>query len=330
MKINVDMIEKVLNDRATPEEAKKVAAWFSCEEGNDFLSRYITDELENLTEEKALSWLNHEVPKQRMKARFLSQIKESRQKTLRRRLLMVAVMIPFLFLGVSFVFLAGRAGIFSRTEYVEVVVPCGERMRVILQDGTAVLLNSNSRLRYPRRFSLFNRTVELSGEGYFEVTKMKIAPFVVDLNGLNVEVKGTKFNVKAYADDQSVWVTLEEGRVQVADGKHLEYTLAPREQVEYDRFSGQCKIRRMEHMETVSAWRSNSLNFYLTPLKEVLKVLERQYDIRFVVKDSVLLKSRFTLSTAKVNVADVLKELQKVSHILFEETAEGTYEVMQE
>lgn len=327
MKINIELIERVLGEKATLEEAKMVTEWFSKEEGQEFLSRYITDELAGMTEEKALSWVNHDIPEQRMKKRFLNQMKRSKKKAFRRSLQLVAVLVPFLFLGASVTFLAGRAGVFSETKYAEVSVPFGERMKVVLQDGTVVLLNSGTKLRYPQKFGLFNRTVELSGEGYFEVAKMKTAPFIIDLKGVSVEVTGTKFNVKSYDDDGKVWVALEEGGVKLKDGKSMEYSLVPGEQVEYERASGKCSVERVSDFEHVVAWRDNSLSFYLVPLSSILKVLERQYDVRFAVKDSVLLNSRFTLSTAKVNVADVLKDLETVSHIAFNEVKEGVYEV---
>lgn len=327
MKIDIEIIEKVLDDRATPEETKMVVEWFSKEEGQDFLSQYINDELQELTEEKVMAWLDYDVPERRMKARFLNQIKQSKKKNSRRKLLVAAVMIPFLFLSISVTFLAGRAGIFSETKYVEVSVPYGERMQVMLQDGTVVLLNSGTTLRYPKKFSLFNRTVELSGEGYFDVAKMKSAPFIIDLKGVSVEVTGTKFNVKSYAGDQKIWVALEEGGVRLQNDKQLVYSLVPGDQVEYNRLSGKCKVEHMENFEEVTAWRDNSLNFYLTPLADILKVLERQYDAHFIVKDSLLLNSRFTLSTTKVNVDDVLQDLEIVSHILFEKMNDGKYEV---
>lgn len=328
MKIDIKTIEKVLEDKATPEEAKMVVEWFSEEEGSEFLSRYIADELEGLTEEKAMNWLDHSVPERRMKTRFLNQLRQSKKKKFRHRLLMAAVVFPFLFLSVTVTFLAGRAGIFSETEYVEVSVPCGERMQVVLQDGSVVLLNSNSKLRYPQKFGLFARTVELSGEGFFEVARMKTAPFIVDLKDLKVEVTGTKFNVKSYADDDKIWVALEEGGVRLKDGRQMEYSLVPGDHIEYDRLSGKCRLERLRDFEEVSAWRHNSLNFYMTPLRDILKVLERQYDTHFIVEDSVLLNSRFTLSAAKVNVADVLKDLETVSHIVFKRTEGGTYRVM--
>ena len=206
-------------------------------------------------------------------------------------------------------------------------VPAGQRAELTLADGTDVWLNSGSTLRFPDRFAADSREVVLEGEGYFEVAKMKIAPFKVELGGVNVEVTGTKFDVKSYADDPKIWVALEEGGVKLNDDKKLTYTLVPGERVEYDRLSGKCRVERMENIKESMSWRDNSLNFYLTPLADILKVLQRQYDVRFEVRDSSLLDSRFTLSTTKVNVDDVLKDLETVSHIRFKQMKDGTYRV---
>ena len=128
-----------------------------------------------------------------MQQRFLQQITLRRRVNSYRRWWAAAVLIPFIFLCGSVWFLADKVGLFSETEYAELVVPCGEQMRVVLQDGTIVQLNSDTRLKYPKKFGIFNRTVELWGEGYFEVAKEKNRPFVVDLGDINVKVTGTKF-----------------------------------------------------------------------------------------------------------------------------------------
>ncbi len=224
-------------------------------------------------------------------------------------------MIPFLFLSISLWFLADRTGVFSATEYAELKVPCGEQIQVVLQDGTVIQLNSDTRLRYPKKFGLFSRSVELWGEGFFVVAKDKKRPFIVDLKGVEVKVTGTKFNVKAYPSEPNVWVTLEEGGVLLKDIKNKEYPLVPGESAEYNRTSGICQITKPDDMSQISSWCSNSLNFYLTPLRDIIKVMERQYDVHFVVRDSTLLNNRFTLSTSKVNVDDVLRDLEAVSSI---------------
>lgn len=72
------------------------------------------------------------------------------------------------------------------------------------------------------------------------------------------------------------------------------------------------------------------MNFYLTPLRDIIKVMERQYDVHFVVRDSTLLNNRFTLSTSKVNVDDVLRDLEAVSWIRFLQTEDGVFEIQKE
>lgn len=327
MKIDDAVIDKVLNNKASAEDARQVSEWFATEEGHDYLSKRMDGEMLSLTEGEVENWVPHAIPEEKMKQRFLQQIKPRRRVNSYRRWWAAAVLIPFIFLCGSVWFLADKIGLFSETEYAELVVPCGEQMRVVLQDGTIVQLNSDTRLKYPKKFGIFTRTVELWGEGYFEVAKEKDRPFVVDLGDINVKVTGTKFNVKAYTAESNLWVTLDEGGVLLKDTKGKEYPLHPGESAEYNRRSGVCQISRPENMEQITSWRSKGLNFYLTPLKEIVKVLERQYDVHFIVPDSSLLDHRFTLSTNKVNVVDVLNDLEAVSHISFNETGKGIFEI---
>ena len=311
MKIDESVIDKVLDNKAAPGEARKVAGWFVTEEGRKYLSGRLDREMEELAEEMPEDVRLPSIPGMKMKQRFMSEIKRERgRRSVGRKWMWVAaVLLPFVFLSVSLLFLVNRTGIFSETEYAEISVPYGEQMRVILQDGSIVHLNSDSRLRYPKQFGLFNRTVELWGEG------------------VEVRVTGTRFNVKAYAAEPNIWVTLDEGGILFRDHNAKEYRLVPGESAEYNRQSGKCLISRPDNMEQISAWRSNSLNFYLTPLNEIIKVMERHYDVHFIVKDSTVLKNRFTLSTGKVNASDVLYDLETVSNICFTEVEDGLFEV---
>ena len=312
MKIDDAIIDKVLNNKASAEDAKAVSEWLATEEGHDYLSKRIDREVSSLTENEVEDWVPHVIPEEKMQQRFLQQITLRRRVNSYRRWWAAAVLIPFIFLCGSVWFLADKVGLFSETEYAELVVPCGEQMRVVLQDGTIVQLNSDTRLKYPKNF---------------EVAKEKNRPFVVDLGDINVKVTGTKFNVKAYTAESNLWVTLDEGGVLLKDVRGKEYPLLPGESAEYNRRSGACQISRPENMEQISSWRSKGLNFYLTPLKEIVKVLERQYDVHFIIPDSALLDNRFTLSTNKVNVIDVLNDLEAVSHISFDETEEGVFRI---
>ena len=135
----------------------------------------------------------NEIPTVQMKNRFLSQL-NIRIRTFRFRVA-AAVIIPFLLLAGAFTFVANRSGVFQSEEMAEFVVPSGEQLNVVLQDGTQVQLNSDSRLQYPKSFGLFNRKVKLKGEAYFSVAKESTRPFEVDLNDIKVRVTGTHFKI---------------------------------------------------------------------------------------------------------------------------------------
>lgn len=238
MKIDESVIDKVLDNKAAPGEARKVAGWFVTEEGRKYLSGRLDREMEELAEEMPEDVRLPSIPGMKMKQRFMSEIKRERgRRSVGRKWMWVAaVLLPFVFLSVSLLFLVNRTGIFSETEYAEISVPYGEQMRVILQDGSIVHLNSDSRLRYPKQFGLFNRTVELWGEGYFNVARDENRPFKVDLQGVEVRVTGTRFNVKAYAAEPNIWVTLDEGGILFRDHNAKEYRLVPGESADIFQF----------------------------------------------------------------------------------------------
>lgn len=297
MEIDKAIIDKVLDNTASPEEAKLIANWFTTDEGQAYLSQRIADESISMGETEIDNWTDGNIPTERMRERFLKEVKAPvRQWKIWK---IAAVIIPFLLLTSALTFIANRTGILSKTQYAEIVVPCGERMQVILQDGTTVELNSATKLRYPKRFGLFSRKVELSGEAYFNVAKESQRPFTVQTNHLNIEVTGTQFNVKAYPDDNRIFVSLDEGGVLLKDAVNNQYPLVPGEIAIYDWQSGKCGISRLDDPDNIKSWRTNSLNFYRIPLRDIIKVMERQYDTRFIVNDSTLLDSKYTLSTSK-------------------------------
>jgi len=313
--MDIKIIDKVLSKTATPDEGRQVAAWFATDEGQEYFSQRYDRESYLMNEKIIAEWSDHEIPTERMKIRFFSQLK-MRVRTFRFRVA-AAVLIPFIFFVGAFTFVANRSGIFSSEEMAEVIVPYGDQLQVILQDGTTVQLNSGSHFQYPKSFGLFSRKVKLVGEGYFSVAKETGRPFVVNLNEIAVKVTGTKFNVKAYSDDNKITVALEEGHVKIADKSNNVYPLNIGQNAQYDKNSGVCVVSTAEDMTVHTAWRTKSLNFYRTPLKEILKTLERQYEVRFVVNDSSLLNCKYSISTSKVNVSDILLDLEKVSKVRF-------------
>lgn len=103
--------------------------------------------------------------------------------------------------------------------YHVVKVPTAQIKKVVLPDGTRVMLNSRSQLRYPEKFDSRTREVYLQGEAYLEVAHNKEKPFIVHANNFNIQVLGTKFNVNSY-NGKSAFVALVDGSVQVTTAKN--------------------------------------------------------------------------------------------------------------
>lgn len=100
--------------------------------------------------------------------------------------------------------------------YNTVITPRGTEYLLTLSDGSRVWLNSDSRLKFPVKFSKGMRRVELVGEGYFEVAKDTSSPFIVNSGKLEIKVTGTSFNIAAYPDEKIVQTTLVSGSVDVS------------------------------------------------------------------------------------------------------------------
>ncbi|WP_163716014.1 FecR family protein [Mangrovibacterium lignilyticum] len=169
--------------------------------------------------------------------------------------------------------------------YNELIVPRGGEYSITLSDGTEVFLNADSKLRYPVKFSSGERNVELDGEAYFKVAHNKEAPFRVKTNDMQVEVLGTEFNISAYSEDNSIQTTLINGSVKATNLlHHQDIILEPGQQAELEKNSGQMSAENVDISFSV-AWRNGLLRFDEKPLGEIMKTIERWYDVEVVFDD---------------------------------------------
>jgi len=158
----------------------------------------------------------------------------------------------------------------------------GETYQVRLPDGSIVWLNSSSSLTYSvRLLQDEKRLVKLVGEGYFEVFKDRRHPFIVKTEKQEVEVLGTHFNINAYTNEMVTKTTLLEGSVRVADLNNQNHAvLEPNQQSEV---SGNAAIKvKPINTEDAVAWKKGYFRFNTTPVDEVMRQLERWYNIQVV------------------------------------------------
>lgn len=172
-------------------------------------------------------------------------------------------------------------------------VPAGQRVRLTLQDGTEVWLNSQTKLTYPALFSGKERRVTVEGEAFFDVAKNPEKPFIVSSQGVEMKVLGTKFNVYSYPGKETIQTSLLEGGLKVyfPDAESKGVTLKPEEQVTIK--GNQMKIGSLPHADYF-LWRDGIYSFINEPLIDILKKLELYYDVKIIVKDQSIYSWEYT------------------------------------
>ncbi|SEM78596.1 FecR family protein [Chitinophaga rupis] len=161
--------------------------------------------------------------------------------------------------------------------YNTLVVPRGGQFNIVLPDGSHVWLNAASRLKYPTAFTGKERVVELQGQGYFEITHNADHPFIVAINNTQVQVLGTRFDIMAYPDEQSLNTTLLEGAVRVQRGERQQL-LKPGQQSVLEYTTGQMSVRQADIDQTI-AWKTGFFEFDNAGMNVIMRQLARWYDV---------------------------------------------------
>lgn len=187
--------------------------------------------------------------------------------------------------------------VFMPQPHREVITEAGERTEVLLPDGTKVVLNQNSSLAYRTQFK--PRSLQLEGEGYFEVAPMPDRPFSITSGKVTTTVLGTAFNVRAYPIEDEIEVVVLEGRVQVGAGRErlgqASVILNAGEAIRYDK-SRQVLEETSVDAEDVLLWKSSSLDFKEEPFTDIVYQLERYFRVEIELSDEKYKNCPFTIN----------------------------------
>lgn len=236
----------------------------------------------------------------------------------------------------------------SVAEWSTVQTKPGSKSRVTLPDGTLVVLNAGSVLSYPNDFGQKKREVQLTGEGYFDVVKMADHPFVIHTPTIDVKVLGTTFNVRAYGDESHTETALISGGVEVTvnDERRQRITLSPHQKLlvanaiirpdlkhpeaarekDKDKYGAaggnsksliileQIEPDRKESTIQETAWIDNKFVYRNESFSQLIKRIERWYDITVECNNQQLLNSPFTGNVQQESLEQLLKVLQQTKH----------------
>lgn len=187
----------------------------------------------------------------------------------------------------------------SSDKYTETIAPRGQKSQIVLSDGTKVWLNSDTKIRYPGNFSKNQRDVYLEGEAFFEVTKSGHQPFIVHTSDLDIKVLGTKFNVKAYSDEDQVETSLFEGKINLlyqtpGATNQIEKEVAPGQSFAYNKTNHQLGNHRFPQ-EEIDGWKKNQLIFKDDTFSNLVRKVERWYDVEVVYDQRLFNDRRLTV-----------------------------------
>jgi hypothetical protein len=201
--------------------------------------------------------------------------------------------------------------------YNTINVPNGKSFTLILSDNTKVFLNSGTTFTYPQQFSSQhkNREVYISGEAYFEVAKNISHAFIVHTNDMDVQVLGTHFNVHSYPDEKNTNTVLLEGSVglSIRDGLNTVKNgiiLSPNEMGIFDHITKTLNKKTVISEDHI-AWIKGQLIFREVYLSEIIKGLERHFNVEIKIETNKLLKEKINANFGNADLNQVLKYLKE-------------------
>jgi len=209
----------------------------------------------------------------------------------------------------------------NRSVINTIQTPKGGKYQVRLPDGSKVWLNSASTLSYPTTFAGNERKVQLEGEAYFEISPNKSVPFRVQSGNQIVEVLGTHFNINSYDDEDYVKTTLLEGSVKVILNSKANVVsntklLKPGEQSLTKSSNSGIRIENADTEKAV-AWKNGYFRFRNTPIREIMREIERWYDVELVYEGKMPTDEFTGFISNDVKISAVLKIMEESGGVKF-------------
>ena len=199
----------------------------------------------------------------------------------------------------------------------------GAKSVITLPDGSTVKLNSDTKLVFPDKFIGSTREIFVTGEAFFDVKPNPDTPMVVSTDkNIFIKVTGTKFNIRAYKNDNSTKATLYSGKIDVLsknkDGEpYIMTSMKPNESFEVRENIKPLKVLKADTLK-LSAWTRGELMFEYAPLSDVIKELERWHGASFEVANERIYNHKFSAKFKQESLVQILEVLKFCTGIEYE------------
>ena len=337
--MNIELLKKYCGNCCTEEELNSVLAWFEesarTSEGKALLLRVweeMPDESVNfkIDFDLLLDKIHHEVNLTRAKKLLhiadQNLIKYRRRENFKKILIRTAAILLLPVLGfalyMSDKYQSVRHGQTSvNSAYNEVLSSEDAITKVTLPDGSIVWLNHSSSLKYPAMFYGNFRSVELNGEGYFEVAQNSKKPFIVKAGEIQIKAIGTTFNIMAYPDEDRIETSLINGKVElqrtVTNGEMIFLlTMKPTDLAIFQKENSEIRTRTIDDDRNFS-WKEGKLVFNAEHMGEVVKKLSRWFNVDIQIKDPELLELTYTATFVHETLPQVLELMALMSPVSY-------------
>lgn len=194
-------------------------------------------------------------------------------------------------------------------EYNQLLVPPGKRARIELSDGTLLIVNSQSKVIYPRRFTGDVRKIYAEGEVFLEVAHDNKHPFIVESDEFKLRVLGTKFNISTYKNAGSTNIVLVEGSVEVTDKQDKKATLTPNELLTIS--NGTIAFQKQVDVSEYISWVDGILLLKGNDLSHIIQKLSVYYGVSIQCSPSVAKEKVYGKLDLQDNLDNVLECLQQ-------------------
>ncbi|MCB0661919.1 MAG: FecR domain-containing protein [Saprospiraceae bacterium] len=228
---------------------------------------------------------------------------------------------------VAFVFLLQNNFLGNRTEMFYATTN-QETKQIELPDGSIVTLNENSTLKVSVDFGTANRSVTLSGEAFFDVTRNENQPFIISADHIKVEVLGTSFNVRDYADEKEAEVEVKSGKVKVSPPNQSKGVLLEKGDLALLDLNAKMLEKKPGEGYNVGGWMEKQLVFIDAPVAQIFEDIQRIYKVNFITDNTNIINCSFDTDFKGEDLSTVFEILEIAFHCKFKQLNASTYEVV--
>lgn len=310
------MIIRLFSGEASREEKKNIENWLNQEPENrkllnDLREIWLTAGIEQNADHYEVE---RAVGQFRQKIRFTGQ-KAVLPQRIPRLIRYAAVLLLLIALPLSYYY--GKKSTPLSGSFTTISCAQGDKTAIVLPDSSQVILNSGSRLTFNNNFQNGPRQVFLDGEAYFSVQKRTQNPFRVKTSDIEVEVLGTKFNLKAYSDEETITTTLVTGCLKVTQGDNSTL-INPNQKLVYNKKSGNTDLSKINDLAPETEWKDGRLVFRNQSLEELEHKLERWFDVEIEFADEQVKSRRFTGTLERESILEVISYFGRSKYVAYQ------------